>query len=403
MNMAGEKLISAQGLGKKYCKSLKRSMIYGVQDIVVDIFSRSRDGSSLREDEFWSVRDVSFDLNRGECLGIVGANGAGKSTLLKLIDGIFHPDEGCVTTVNDMGALIEVGAGFHPMLTGRENIFINAAIMGYSKQRVLEKFEEIVEFSELAEFIDMPVKNYSSGMHVRLGFSIAVCLCPSALLLDEVLAVGDIKFSQKCFSKIRALLEEDVGVILVSHSLNDLLRITSRLIVLDKGAVVYSGPTEKGLIEYQRYMGSSGEPDGFQSKGLLQSIDVFGNDDKTKISQVETNQDLCIEFTLNPAARHSNLEVRLVIDSPLYGPIAVVNSRTHDIQIDACGGERRYGVRVKKVPFLRGSYQLHVHFFDEHGVYLGGEVGAGSIEVDSSELGSLHRHLITLDREWYLR
>lgn len=166
--------IKVDNVSKKYCKSLKRSMLYGVKDIARNTFGLSSHSDKLRKDEFWAVDDVSFEVKKGETLGIIGPNGSGKTTMLKMLNGIFWPDKGKITLKGKVGALIEVGAGFHPLLTGRENIYINAAILGMTKEEVDKKFDEIVEFADIGDFLDVPVKHYSSGMYVRLGFSVAV-------------------------------------------------------------------------------------------------------------------------------------------------------------------------------------------------------------------------------------
>ena len=162
-------LVKVEGLSKKFCKDLKTSLWYGVKDLFSGITGRHNDGG-LRPKEFWAVKDISFELRRGECLGLIGHNGAGKSTLLKILNGLINPDEGKVTIRGRVGALIELGAGFNPILSGRENIYNNGAVLGFTKTEIDQRLEEIIEFAELREFIDMPVQNYSSGMKVRLGF-----------------------------------------------------------------------------------------------------------------------------------------------------------------------------------------------------------------------------------------
>jgi lipopolysaccharide transport system ATP-binding protein len=189
----GEILIKAENVSKKFSKDLKRSLYYGVLDVFSGIKGSDKK-RELRKDEFWAVRDVSFEVRRGECLGLIGHNGAGKSTLLKMLNGLIKPDEGKITMHGKVGALIELGAGFNPILTGRENIYNNAAVIGFSKKEIDAKFDEIVAFSEIEEFLDMPVQNYSSGMKVRLGFAIAAQMEPDVLIIDEVLAVGDLGF-----------------------------------------------------------------------------------------------------------------------------------------------------------------------------------------------------------------
>jgi len=227
--------IKVDHVSKKYCKSLKRSMLYGVKDIARNTFGLSSHSDKLRKNEFWALDDVSFEIKKGETLGIIGPNGSGKTTLLKMLNGIFWPDKGKISIKGKVGALIEVGAGFHPLLTGRENIYINAAILGMTKEETDKKFDAIVEFADIGDFLDVPVKHYSSGMFVRLGFAIAAHCEPDILLVDEVLAVGDISFQKKCLERIENIRKNNNSIIFVSHSLYRIEAICSRLLWLHKG------------------------------------------------------------------------------------------------------------------------------------------------------------------------
>ena len=243
-------LIKADNVSKKFCRSLKRSMMYGLKDIARDTFGISPDMETVRKDEFWAVKDVSFQLKRGECLGIIGPNGAGKSTLLKMLNGIILPDTGRITVKGRVGALIEIGAGFHPMLTGRENIYINGSILGLSRKEINKKFDNIVAFAELEQFIDTPVKHYSSGMYVRLGFAIAAQMEPDVLILDEVLAVGDVSFQAHCFNAIYNMMRNS-AVLFVSHAMHQVSRICSDLLVLQAGQRLFFGKeVGKGIDLY---------------------------------------------------------------------------------------------------------------------------------------------------------
>ena len=248
---SGEVLIRAEHVSKKFARSLKRSLLYGA----VDLFSAlnplskasltSRTDSShlppLRPDEFWALQEVSFEVRRGECLGLIGHNGAGKSTMLKILNGLLSPDTGRVTTRGRVSALIELNAGFNPILTGRENIFNQAALIGLSRDEIESDFEKIVEFSEIGDFLDMPVQNYSSGMRVRLGFAIAAHLKPDVLIIDEVLAVGDIAFRYKSLNAIGELMRTS-AVVFVSHSMPQIFRVCNEVMVLDHGQVSFQGP-----------------------------------------------------------------------------------------------------------------------------------------------------------------
>ena len=194
-------------------------MMYGVADISKNLLGLSSDPGRLRASEFWAVDDVSFEIKRGQCVGLIGLNGSGKTTLLKLMSGIFWPDKGTVSVRGRVGALIAVGAGFHPLLTGRENIMVNGAILGMTKRDVLKQFDAIIDFADIGDFLDTPVKYYSSGMFVRLGFAIAVFANPDILLIDEVLAVGDRNFQIKCYQKIHELKKrDDVTIVLVPRT-----------------------------------------------------------------------------------------------------------------------------------------------------------------------------------------
>jgi lipopolysaccharide transport system ATP-binding protein len=214
------------------------------------ITGRQRPDGELQEGDFWAVRDVSFDVGPGEALGIIGPNGAGKSTILKLISRILRPNRGSCEVKGRMGALIEIAAGFHPDLTGRENVFLQGAIMGMSRAEIRDKFDEIVEFSGISEFIDTQVKRYSSGMNARLGFAIAAHLNPDVLLVDEVLAVGDMNFQSKAYGRIRELTQEDLAVVVVSHQLDKIASLCTKAIVLDRGEVVYRGPARDAVAAY---------------------------------------------------------------------------------------------------------------------------------------------------------
>ncbi len=248
-------LVRVEGLSKKFCVDLRTSLKYGVHDLVSELVGRDR-GHQLRPKEFWALRDINFELRRGECLGLLGRNGAGKTTLLKMLNGLMKPDKGRIELRGKVGALIALGAGFNPVLTGRENIHINAAVLGIPKHVVRQRFDEIIAFAELEEFIDMPVRNYSSGMSVRLGFSVAaVLLQPDILFLDEVLAVGDIGFAMKCLNRVRELMA-DSAVIFVSHNMPMVSAFCSRALVMQRGQVLLD-TTEMGQA-MDRYMSAFG-------------------------------------------------------------------------------------------------------------------------------------------------
>jgi len=244
-----ETLIKVETVSKKFCRDLKHSLWYGMKDLGNELLGSKHNGKGkLRRDEFWAVKDVSFQLKRGECLGLIGSNGAGKTTLLRMLNGLIKPDIGRIEMRGRVGALISLGAGFNPVLTGRENVYVNAAVLGLTKQETDAKFEEIVEFAELGEFIDSPVQSYSSGMQVRLGFAVATAVKPDILLLDEVLAVGDIGFRHKCYNRIMNLTRKS-AVIVVSHSMPSVARLANYILLLQSGTKKYFGQDVPKAIE----------------------------------------------------------------------------------------------------------------------------------------------------------
>ncbi|HMD83009.1 MAG TPA: ABC transporter ATP-binding protein, partial [Anaerolineales bacterium] len=238
--------ISVNSLSKRYrIGAAQTKFRYGMlRDVFVDALTApvrfakslagtSSNGSSAKSDHFiWALKDVSFDLKEGKVLGIVGRNGAGKSTLLKILSRVTEPTKGTVSVRGRVGSLLEVGTGFHPELTGRENIYMNGAILGMKRAEIEKKFDEMVEFSEVSQFIDTPVKRYSSGMYLRLAFAVAAHLEPEILVVDEVLAVGDAEFQRKCLGKMNDVAQEGRTVLFVSHNMSAILRLTQEAIVL---------------------------------------------------------------------------------------------------------------------------------------------------------------------------
>ena len=264
---ASDWLIEAKGVRKKYCRDLRRSLWYGVSDVLdATVPWRRQLPEQLREHEFWAVDGVSFELRRGDCLGLLGRNGAGKSTLLKLISGQRSLTAGTIRTRGRIVALNELGLGFDPNLTGRENAYVNAALLGLSRAEFNERIEEIINFSGIREFIDSAVQTYSSGMRARLGFSVATHLDPDILIVDEVLAVGDLEFRRKCVRHVAAYLKRGGSVIFVAHDPYLVQAICNRCIILERGAVVFDGTAMEGVDLHFR-MGHS-MPAACAARGL---------------------------------------------------------------------------------------------------------------------------------------
>ena len=254
-----EIVIRVEDLGKRYrigtaperYKTLRDTIVAGVNAPIQRLHRRGFSTSGSPEAHtIWALRDISFEVPRGKVLGIIGRNGAGKSTLLKILSRVTEPTEGCAEIHGRVGSLLEVGTGFHPELTGRENIYLNGAILGMKRLEIGRKFDEIVAFSEVEQFIDTPVKRYSSGMYLRLAFAVAAHLEPEILVVDEVLAVGDAEFQRKCMGKMSDVAQEGRTVLFVSHNMSAVLRLTEETMVLDKGRLVYQAPTPQAIDYY---------------------------------------------------------------------------------------------------------------------------------------------------------
>ncbi|MBH8566037.1 ABC transporter ATP-binding protein [Nostoc sp. CENA67] len=257
-NKESDIVLSVNGVSKKFCRDLKRSLMYGVRDITSELLGLREKSDKLREQEFWALNNVSFELRRGEALGLVGKNGSGKSTLLRIIAGLIKPDSGCVKVNGRVAPLIALGAGFNPILTGRENIYANMAILGLSKKEIDERFDEVIEFAEIGDAIDAPVQTYSSGMAARLGFATAIHTNPDILLIDEVLSVGDIRFQAKCQRALGSLRHKGTSFFMVSHKTQLILSTCENSVYLKKGRVISFGNSRTVMNEYEKDLFSVG-------------------------------------------------------------------------------------------------------------------------------------------------
>lgn len=240
-------MIKLDGVSMRFNLGLEPN--YSIKEAFISIFDKKR---RPKKTDFWALNDVSFEVKKGEVIGLIGSNGAGKSTLLKVVSGVMKPTKGKVTVNGQISPMIELGAGFDMELTARENIYLNGAILGYSKQFIDDKFDEIVEFSELRDFLDAPVKNFSSGMIAKLAFSIATVVDPEILIVDEILSVGDIKFQEKSKNKMMEMIKGGTTVLYVSHSLESIEELCDRVVWLEHGKLIKIGNTKEICKEYYK-------------------------------------------------------------------------------------------------------------------------------------------------------
>ena len=314
----GELSLLVEGVSKKF----RRGELYdSLRDLVPAaarrLFRRERGSAEeLGRREFWALRDVSFALERGEAFGIVGGNGAGKSTMLKLLTGIMRPTHGSIRVAGRLSALIEVSAGFHPDLTGRENIFLNGAILGMSRDEIRRRFDAIVAFSGLEEFIDTPVKRYSSGMYARLGFSVAAHVDPDVLLVDEVLSVGDYLFQQKCLERMRAVIASGATVVFVSHNLREVTALCRRSMLLERGGVQMIGPTEEVI---QHYLSRAQRQRQLETERDIVIQRVTVHDSGGPRTEFEADGKLYVTVEAQASRRHDDMSVVIqIVDQHQY-------------------------------------------------------------------------------------
>jgi len=363
--------IKVEHVSKKFCKSIKGSMIYGMTDIARNLVGLKSCGGKLRKNEFWAVDDVSFEVKRGETLGIIGANGSGKTTLLKMLNGIFWPDKGKITIKGRVGALIAVGAGFHPQLSGRENIYINGAILGMNKKDIDEQFDAIVDFADIGDFLEAPVKHYSSGMYVRLGFAIAVHSDCKILLIDEILAVGDMVFQAKCMRKMQEIKTKGVTKIFISHNLNSVEMLCDKAIYLDKGNIRCAGSTIDVLNEFKKDA-LKGKIDivhknRYGTREVVIEKVEFLNNDNDRTDTFKRGEPLKIRIAFNAKKVLKDPHFSVVFGTVDGTTITVANTRDHSIVIDVLNGVGEIEYRLDSLPLNIGKYLVSVGCWDATG------------------------------------
>jgi lipopolysaccharide transport system ATP-binding protein len=375
--------VRAHRVSKKFGLTLRQSMIYGVRDAVRGLVGADVHRESLRAGEFWAVRDVSFEVKPGESLGIMGVNGSGKSTLLRILHGVFPPDTGKAQLRGRVGALIAAGAGFSPLLTGRENVFLNGSLLGMSQRALRQQLDMIVDFAGLAEFIDMPVKHYSSGMMVRLGFAIAAMSEPEILLVDEVLAVGDLNFQKKCYDYLIRLKRQGSSIVLVSHAPGAIWSICDRGLFMHRGIAETAGSVEEVVRAYDQ-MNAALASESLQSISAELPADYRGHRGGTGEAYIHAMKTLSVatgqprdRFEYGePIMLEADVEIRAPIDKPLfrctidamhYRFIASIDSHEQGMDLTHIVPGRYLWRSIMKRPNLMpGAYRLNANVTKRH-------------------------------------
>jgi lipopolysaccharide transport system ATP-binding protein len=369
-------IIKAEELGKKYILSHQRKQsYYALRDAMTDSVKRwgrkllhplsSRRDPDPAHEEFWALKDVSFEVNQGDRVGIIGRNGAGKSTLLKILSRITEPTTGQVTIEGRVASLLEVGTGFHPELTGRENIYLNGAILGMSKTEIRRKFDEIVDFAEVEKFLDMPAKRYSSGMYVRLAFAVAAHLEPEILVVDEVLAVGDAQFQKKCLGKMEDVSrQEGRTVLFVSHNMEAIATLCNKGVMLDAGQIVYQGDIADTILFYKDSLLKS-RPTVAQcltrgGSGGITITDVWtSNDQGEAVDSIPTNEPLYLNMKLAVSPEYRNgkkISAGFAIDTFEGRRLFTTVSSWVNDEIVTVGDRLTVQCRIPALPFISGKY-----------------------------------------------
>ncbi len=369
------KAIEFNQVWKKFKKGEK---LNSLRDFLPFLFKNAFKGNGLKGQEFWALQDVNFQVKKGEVIGLIGPNGAGKSTILKLLSGILRPNKGNMSITGRLSALIEINAGFHPELTGRENVYLNGTILGIKRKEIEKKFEEIVDFSGVKEFIDTPVKRYSSGMYSRLGFSVAAHMDPEILLVDEVLSVGDIAFQAKCAQKMRDLLSSNTTIVIVSHNLSLIESLCKRVILLDKGKIIQDALPDEVIPYYQNLIYNQ------QEEELRKKSEA--SDYKVKINRETILNIANVEFYGEQLQKKDNFninepinikiayEAKELIKNPIFvldiirsdGVICCSSNNENDgVNIDKIQGKGEFSITLNDINLTPGIYIAHLSIWDE--------------------------------------
>jgi lipopolysaccharide transport system ATP-binding protein len=374
-------IIEVRNLSKQYILGQSAGMYGSLRETAVNFvrrpfrgFQHAKNTNGHKKHEFWALRDLSFDVHQGDTVGIIGANGAGKSTLLKIISRITDPTSGDVFVRGRMSSLLEVGTGFHPELTGRENVYLNGAILGMRKSEIAAKFDEIASFAGIDEFLDTPVKRYSSGMYVRLAFSVAAHLDPEVLIVDEVLAVGDVAFQKKCLGRMAEVSKSNRTVLFVSHNMAAIESLCNRSIVLRQGRIVFDGDSRRAIEYYLQNISGEysqrgtptvdleqapGRPSKF--KPQLKRLELYTEGGRPLDGELAVGAPLKAVVFLELEKPCFSFDVEIGFETLTGQRVCTAHSayepaRTHQ----ACVGEQIFTCEIPSLPLLPGEYKLYL-------------------------------------------
>lgn len=359
-----EPIISVRGLSKKFILNHEGKEQYtALRDVIaskaLNLFKSERGNVKTEgKEEFWALKDVDFDIKPGDRVGIIGRNGAGKSTLLKVLSRITEPTHGRITVRGRISSLLEVGTGFHPELTGRENIFLNGAILGMSNNEIRRKFDQIVEFAEVERFLDTPVKRYSSGMYVRLAFAVAAHLEPEVLVVDEVLAVGDAQFQKKCLGKMEEVSKnEGRTVLFVSHNMIAIQQLCNDIIVLNKGNLIFHGDRAKGMIEYEK-LNSRFITDPLSNENSIEF--KLSSGDRINPETLESNAPLRFSINVFSRKNYGKSWVNVIIDNSDGVTVGHIRNDYYNQALFIREGENRIEIEVSDISLVPNIYTVWV-------------------------------------------
>jgi lipopolysaccharide transport system ATP-binding protein len=357
--------VAVRGLSKSYELSHNLNRPTDLREAIVERLRNPLGDARQEKETFWALKDVNFDIYRGESVGIIGRNGAGKSTLLKLLSRITYPTAGAIDIYGHLASLLEVGTGFHGELTGRENIFLNGSILGMRRREIERRFDEIVEFSGVEKFLDTPVKRYSSGMYVRLAFAVAAHLEPEILIVDEVLSVGDAAFQKRCLGKMNDVLHEGRTVLFVSHNLSAVSALCERVLLMEQGQLIFDGMTSAGIDHYVRAasiansvdLSSIAKRQGPHEYGRLLSVSLFDGAGRP-CDHFSMGEAMIVELQVECSQRLYPAEVGFALQNSFGVTLHLFVSTWEGLHLDLEPGRHRFRATIPQVLVFPGTYTL---------------------------------------------